>query len=104
MHSHASAWSRSFSLVLCRQATFAFCQVAIHQAIAILREVGIVEAQGVAHLVHDSSQQVDAPCRRAGRIGVATSSRNSLTKLRVVLGWRTNEPTIPTRVSAHADA
>ena len=73
MHLAAGVRYSSFSLIFGGQSALTFGQVAIHQAISILFEIGIVETQCVTHLVHDRRKQINATRRRARRFSAVTT-------------------------------
>ena len=83
---------RSLRLILPGHTTLTFRQVAIHQAVPILREIGILQAKRVAHLVHDRRKQVHATSRGARRIRVASGYRNDLGELCVAHRRRIDKP------------
>ena len=64
------ARDRAVGLARARQPPLAGEQPAVHQVVAVARDVGVLEAERVAHLVHDGGEQVVVPGRRAGRVGL----------------------------------
>ena len=85
------------------QPAFAHGEEAVHQHVAVFREIGVVEAERVAHLVQDGGQEVHAARRCAGRIGVAARAADVARKLRIVHGVRVDEPALAGGSRVHAD-
>ena len=95
---------RARGLALRREAALALREMAKHDAVAILLEIGIAEAQRVAELVEHGGEQINAPSGGAGGIGVAARRRDDGAEERVALRARVHMPAVPAGVVVHADA
>ena len=86
--------SRIRCLTLARDAALADSQVAVHEIVAILLGVRIVEAQLVTHLMHDRREQIDVAGRITGGIRVAARDRDYTSKAGVRRRVGIDEPAL----------
>ena len=103
MHLSSGVRDCSPRLIFGRQTALTLRQVAVHQAISILFEIGIAQTKRVTHLVHDRGEQIDATGRCARRIGVAAREGSFVREERIALPACVNEPAVAARVVAYAD-
>jgi len=62
--------SCTYRLTVAWDAPLADSQVAVHEIVAILLGIQIVEAQLVTHLMHDCREQIDVTRRRVLRVRI----------------------------------
>src|SRR5437870_9885680 len=69
-------------------------QVTVHEIVAILLSVQIIESQLMTHLMLDRCEQIDVARRRARRIGIASRRGDNVTKAQIGRWPVVDKPTL----------
>ena len=75
MRSYGLIRSCTCRLTLAWDSPLANSQVAVHEIVAILLGVRIIESQLVTHLMHDGRQQIDVTRWRVSRVRIEARCR-----------------------------
>ena len=102
--SHAiRGWLDTEGLVFGRKAALTLGEVAVHETVAVLQQVGVRQAQGVAHFVKDGGEKVESSCRSVRGAGVTAGGILISAKQQVTLRAGIDEPAVAARITTDTD-